>query len=64
MLPGAQGYRVRFLPPWTDWPTDDPLADTARLNQWIESAIRANPAQYLWVHKRFKTRPAGEPGLY
>ncbi len=64
ILPGGQGYRVRFLPPWSDWPTDDPLADTRRLNQWIESAIRANPAQYLWVHKRFKTQPKGEPGLY
>ncbi|HYN59834.1 MAG TPA: lipid A biosynthesis acyltransferase [Rubrivivax sp.] len=64
ILPGGQGYRVQFLPPWTDWPTGDPLADTARLNAWIETAIRANPSQYLWVHKRFKTRPAGEPDLY
>jgi KDO2-lipid IV(A) lauroyltransferase len=64
LLPGAQGYRVRFLPAWTDWPSDDALADTVRLNQWIEAAIRANPAQYLWVHKRFKTRPAGEAPLY
>jgi KDO2-lipid IV(A) lauroyltransferase len=64
ILPGGQGYRVRFLPPWTDWPTDDPLADTRRMNDWIEAAVRADPAQYLWVHKRFKTRPRGEPGLY
>jgi KDO2-lipid IV(A) lauroyltransferase len=64
ILPCGQGYRVQFLPPWTDWPSDDPLADTRRLNAWIESAIRANPSQYLWVHKRFKTRPPGEPGPY
>ena len=64
MLPGGQGYRVRFLPPWTDWPSDDPEADALRMNQWIESEIRRNPAQYLWVHKRFKTRPPGEPGFY
>jgi len=64
LLPGGQGYRVEFLPAWTDWPTHDALADTARLNRWIEAAIRANPAQYLWVHKRFKTRPAGEADLY
>jgi len=64
MLPGGQGYRVRFLPPWPDFPTDDALADTLRLNRWIEQEIRRNPAQYLWVHKRFKTRPAGEPSLY
>ena len=43
MLPGGQGYRVRFLPPWADFPTDDALADTARMNRWIESEIRAQP---------------------
>ena len=64
LLPGGQGYRVRFLDPWTDFPSEDALADTARLNRWIEDEIRRNPAQYLWVHKRFKTRPAGEPSLY
>ena len=64
MLPGGRGYRVRFLPPWTQFPSDDPLADTVAMNQWIEHEIRANPAQYLWVHKRFKTRPAGVGSLY
>jgi len=63
-LAGGRGYRVRFLPPWTDWPTDDAEADAARMNRWIESEIRRCPAQYLWVHKRFKTRPPGEPPLY
>lgn len=64
MLPGGQGYRVRFLEPWADWPSDDPEADARRMNAWIEDEVRRNPAQYLWVHKRFKTRPPGEPGLY
>jgi len=64
MLPGGQGYRVRFLEPWTHFPTEDALADTAAMNRWIEDEIRRNPAQYLWVHKRFKTRPAGEASLY
>ncbi|MFM9915305.1 MAG: lipid A biosynthesis acyltransferase [Rhizobacter sp.] len=64
MLPGSQGYRVRFLEPWPDFPTDDPLTDSAAVNRWIESEIRRNPAQYLWVHRRFKTRPLGEPSLY
>jgi KDO2-lipid IV(A) lauroyltransferase len=63
-LPGGQGYRVRFLPPWTDFPSDDPVADTLAMNRWIESEIRLAPAQYLWVHKRFKTRPPGEASLY
>ena len=64
MLPGAAGYTVRFLEPWSDFPTDDAVADTLRINRWIEDEIRRNPAQYLWVHKRFKTRPAGEASLY
>jgi len=63
-LPGGAGYRVRFLEAWTEFPSDDPLADTAAMNRWIEAEIRRNPAQYLWVHKRFKTRPVGEPSLY
>jgi KDO2-lipid IV(A) lauroyltransferase len=64
VLPGGQGYRVRFLDPWTDFPTDDALADTQRMNRWIEGEVRRMPAQYLWVHKRFKTRPKGEPSVY
>jgi len=64
VLPGGQGYRVRFLEPWTDFPTDDPFADTARMNRWIEDEVRRMPAQYLWVHKRFKTRPKGTPSVY
>jgi KDO2-lipid IV(A) lauroyltransferase len=64
MLPGGKGYLVRYEAPWTDFPSDDPVADSARMNRWIESEIRRNPAQYLWVHRRFKTRPPGEPSLY
>ena len=64
MLDGGGGFRVRFLPPLKDFPTDDPVADTLRINHWIEEEVRRNPTQYLWVHKRFKTRPAGEPGFY
>jgi KDO2-lipid IV(A) lauroyltransferase len=64
MLPGGQGYRVRFMPPWTDWPTEDPVADAAAMNRFVEAQIRQCPAQYLWVHKRFKTRPEGAPPVY
>ena len=64
ILPGGQGWRVRFLPAWDDWPTDNAEADAARMNLFIEAQIRLNPAQYLWVHKRFKTRPPGEASLY
>jgi Kdo2-lipid IVA lauroyltransferase/acyltransferase len=64
MLPGGQGYRVSFLEPWSGFPSADAAADTARMNLWIEAQVRADPAQYLWVHKRFKTRPPGEAALY
>jgi len=64
ILPGGAGYRVRFLDPWTDFPTDDPVADAARMNEWIGAEVRRNPSQYYWVHKRFKTRPPGEASLY
>ncbi len=60
----AGGWRVRFLPPLPNWPSDDALADTLHMNRWIEAQIRRCPAQYLWVHKRFKTRPPGQAALY
>jgi len=64
LLPRGCGYRIRFHEPWTDWPSDDAVADVARMNRWIEGEIRRNPAQYLWVHKRFKTRPPGAEPIY
>ena len=64
ILPGGAGYVVRYQEPWPDFPSDDAVADAARINRWIESEIRKLPAQYLWVHRRFKTRPPGEPSLY
>ena len=64
MLPGGQGWAVRCLPPLEGFPTADAERDTAWLNQQLEGWILAQPAQYLWVHKRFKTRPEGEPPVY
>lgn len=64
ILAGGRGYRIRFHEPWTDWPSDDAEVDAARMNRWIEGEIRRNPAQYLWVHKRFKTRPPGAEPIY
>ena len=63
-LPWGRGYAVRFYPPWENYPGDDLDADVARMNAFIEDRIREIPAQYLWLHRRFKTRPAGEPSLY
>ena len=60
----ADGYDVQVLPAWTDFPSDDALADTARMNARLQDYIATMPAQYYWVHKRFKTRPEGEPSVY
>ena len=57
-------YVLRLEAPLEPFPTDDVVADTARVNQAIEAMVREAPAQYLWVHKRFKTRPPGSPGVY
>ena len=58
------GYEVVVYPAWNDFPTDDAEADTATMNQRLEAFINTMPAQYFWVHKRFKTRPSGAPELY
>lgn len=66
MLPRitAAGYEVQVLPAWENYPGDDPVADTARMNACLQDYIATMPAQYYWVHKRFKTRPEGAPSLY
>ena len=64
MLPGGQGWRVTFAEPWPNWPTEDATADAAAMNGFIEDEIARQPAQYLWVHKRFKTTPPGGVNRY
>ena len=63
-LPDNQGYALRLGAPLENLPSDDADADTARVNLAIEQMVREAPEQYLWVHKRFKTRPEGEPQIY
>ena len=58
------GYDVEVLSAWENYPTGDFVADTALMNQRLESYINTQPAQYYWVHKRFKTRPGGEASIY
>lgn len=58
------GYTLRFLTPWTDFPSGDDIADATRLNQFIEAHVKEVPEQYFWLHRRFKTRPQGEPDFY
>ena len=60
----ATGYEVRVLDAWPGFPTSDAEADTALMNLRLQEWIDGMPAQYYWVHKRFKTRPPGEPGVY
>lgn len=64
MLPAGAGYVLQIEPPWDNFPTDDPMADTRRMNAWIEQRIAGMPEQYNWMHKRFKTRPPGEARFY
>jgi KDO2-lipid IV(A) lauroyltransferase len=59
-----EGYEVVVHPVWNDFPTDDAVADTATMNLRLEAFINTMPAQYFWVHKRFKTRPPGAAELY
>ena len=59
-----QGYETRVSAPWLDYPSGDDAADAARMNRELEAEIRTMPEQYYWVHRRFKTRPPGEPALY
>ena len=59
-----QGYDVEVLPAWPDYPGPDPLADTVLMNQRLQAMIQTMPEQYYWVHRRFKTRPPGEPSFY
>jgi KDO2-lipid IV(A) lauroyltransferase len=58
------GYICTIEEPLNNFPSEDPEADTARLNQCIEKLVRQRPAEYYWVHKRFKHRPPGEPSFY
>jgi KDO2-lipid IV(A) lauroyltransferase len=57
-------YVVRLHPAWKDFPTEDEVADTRRMNGFIEEHVRQHLDQYWWTHKRFKTRPPGEQKPY
>lgn len=58
------GYQIEVLPAWQGFPTDDVVADTALMNERLAGYIETMPAQYYWVHRRFKTRPEGAPSVY
>jgi KDO2-lipid IV(A) lauroyltransferase len=58
------GYEATFHPAWEDFPGADLEAATRRMNSFIEQCVLPMPEQYLWTHRRFKTRPPGEPPVY
>lgn len=58
------GYDIDILPALENFPSDNSLADLTRVNQIIEQSVKQKPEQYLWIYKRFSTRPSGEAKLY
>ncbi len=64
MLPRYQGWLLTIHPAWENFPGDDIVAATQWMNSFLEAQIRLTPAEYLWSHRRFKTRPEGEAGFY
>ena len=64
LLPGGEGYVLTFYPAWENYPSGDDIADTRRMNEFIEQRVLEMPEQYFWLHKRFKTRPEGDKKFY
>lgn len=58
------GYVIEIGEPWAEFPGESIEADTRRMNAFIETEAQKMPEQYFWLHKRFKTRPLGEKGVY
>ena len=64
LKPDESGYLCTISKSLSDFPSENPEVDTARLNQIFEEEIRLRPAEYYWVHKRFKNRPNNEASPY
>ena len=65
MLPNYRGWKVTFHPPWENYPGEENMTTATRqMNAFIEQEILKTPSEYFWAHKRFKTRPEGDPGVY
>ncbi|MFC0266619.1 LpxL/LpxP family Kdo(2)-lipid IV(A) lauroyl/palmitoleoyl acyltransferase [Kushneria aurantia] len=62
--PDNRTYTLEYLPAFENFPGGNDVEDATRINAFIEQAIRRHPEQYLWLHRRFKTRPEGEASLY
>jgi KDO2-lipid IV(A) lauroyltransferase len=64
LKPDGKTYETRLHPPWENYPGASIEEDTRRMNVFLEERILEAPEQYLWAHKRFKTRPPGEKSFY
>ncbi len=58
------GYELEFSPALTHYPSTDAIQNATLTNQILQTQILKAPEQYLWIHRRFKTRPKGSPGFY
>ncbi|KGM29128.1 lipid A biosynthesis lauroyl acyltransferase [Photorhabdus luminescens] len=63
-LPDGKGYELIIQPAVTGFPKDDEVKAAAFMNKVVEQEILQAPDQYMWLHRRFKTRPKGMPSLY
>lgn len=61
---GSARYEIHIYPPLDGFPSDDPVEDTRQLVAFLEQFVRAAPAQYQWIHKRFRWRPPEFPDPY
>jgi len=63
-LGNGNGYKLVILEALKNFPSEDVIHDSARINQAIDDMVRLHPEQYAWIHKRFKTQPKGQPSIY
>ncbi|APD13474.1 hypothetical protein RO07_25400 [Pandoraea pulmonicola] len=64
VLPDYRGYKLTIFEPFSDFPSEGEASDARRINEFLETQINQRPEQYYWVHRRFKSRPAGMPSVY
>ncbi len=60
----SKTWTLKFTPMLDNFPSGDDLVDATRLNAMLEAEVKSVPAQYLWMHRRFKTRPTGQASFY
>ena len=64
VLPDFKGYKLNVFAPLSDFPSESDANDARCMNEFLETQVLKIPAQYYWVHRRFKHRPEGMPAVY